>query len=345
MGKLKAQTPRPPKTNSDYQKTYAESLAKDPEKRARVNARRRALYAAKKLEKQKSSEISNRPLPPALFAPVTRLLEEASASCVELELITEPTAWTFKDGTPALQYIPGFYSPSEVQIANEAIQSIDDPKLIPMKMQAKKGVMKRHGDDGRALNLSLWYEQGNPQKGLMASSESVPRTITGRKAFGKFLEVLSAGRSSIFNKVNDLVKRVVPPSTYTRACQIVDQAILSCGHGTADHLARWGSRPFSSVTIIFDSPTLPHKDQMDHDSIPSVCARFGYPQAQDGSQLNDEFILIEHGLRLRYNPGDVVIGWMQVIEHQVDFSDIEGTRYSMVHSLRTDVVTNAERSS
>ena len=68
-----------------------------------------------------------------------------------------------------------------------------------------------------------------------------------------------------------------------------------------------------------------------------VCSRFG---SMNGIQ--DEFILPEHGVRIAYKPGDLIIGYMKKITHQVNVSSAEGKRYTLVHFFRSDIVNEAK---
>lgn len=58
--------------------------------------------------------------------------------------------------------------------------------------------------------------------------------------------------------------------------------------------------------------------------------------------FNDEFILPDYGIRILYNPGDAIVGYMKEVTHQVNLSSIEGSRYTLVHYFRGDIVTEAK---
>ena len=299
--------------------TYVASLSKDVSKLLH----RRQQQAESKRRARAVARGNVIPLPPL----------QPAVAIDELPLTTTPTTWLFPDGSVAMKYLPGHHTQAEVELVNQAISMLDTGRTVPRTMRTRSAVTRRHGEHGRALNLAIWHEKGHPDKGLIASSDSLARTIGGRKAHATFLQTLAAG--NIFGRANAVVRSIVSKEVYENACDTVTRAIKACGT-PAVHLKDWGRRPFSSLTVIFDSPTLPHVDRYDYGGVPSICARFGT------ADMNDDFVVMPHGIRIKYNPGDIIVGYCKNLEHQVRFSDAPGRRYTLVHSLRQDVFKSAQ---
>ena len=308
-------TPEQIKANSA--RRYAKWIQKtknDPTLKAKFSAARSRNYRLKKKD-------------------TTSILHKVGAGDTDISkwpLVTQPTSWyTLDKRRLLLKYVPNYFSAAQNDSVVKAI--VDMIPYVPGEGQGN-GVKGRHGEHGRAVTMAVWYELRKPFRGLLGSAGSVPKTIKARAAYAAYLNALV--KASIFRRVNALVRDMVGKQVYEQACKLVKWA-TDCG--TADHLKRWGKRPHSALTTVIDSPTLPHKDEKDYGAIPAVCTRFGSP-----GKLDDEFILPEYGIRIAYNPGDAIIGYMKEITHQVNISSAEGSRYTLVHYFREDIVTEAK---
>ena len=185
--------------------------------------------------------------------------------------------------------------------------------------------------DQLVLHQGIWHEQGHAYRGLIPTSDTLGKN--NKELTAKMLYLSTLKRHGVFSKTNRLVMKWDRKAYRAAQSMIESVKVPNYNHGFC------GTRPFSGLTTQCNMPTKPHKDTGDDGIIPSVCVRYG-------SKLNvqDQFILTDYNISFSYQPGDVIVGFLKDLTHEVKLSTEECQRYTLVHYLKKDIAVELGKS-
>lgn len=316
------------------QKIYASKIEKERIYRQRIKDRNDGSYETYKAKARARAEKFRQNVMAKkheLDTITTRVLFPNVQKSTPLELITEATQFKYPNSNKTeVLYLP------KANIATHAavLKSLNRLNRIhPISWNKSMATGHKTRDEVSGMQIKtvnkwgIWIG-GSKQKGSQLRAQK--QIILDKRAYTVHDFYLRLRKLGVIQATIDTVKKLVSKKDFNLGCDIVHRAFREVPH--LPFLWPRDTQPFSHLYTLSNLSTK-HEKKTNHSLVPTVCSCFGSIM-----DCKDQFVMESFGYSLAYQPGAVVIAFLEDIPYRVDLSDEIGERHTIMHFLQKDLV-------